>query len=515
MQALSGAAERPATITRWAPVVLIALIPIAIRLVFFSSYPGADDAFIHLAIINSLVETGTWGINPGDQVNLSTSPLFTAFFVGLSYLVGSPLKAGLALSMVAVFIALLMTYRIARHYLESHGSALVVLLIAATNVHLWRWTGTFMEVTFAYLAVLVNISVYLKLARCEIVGNGWRFFLQGAVLGLSVLLRPEIALLPIAFVLHDLLNRRSKAIAVYLAVGLGAAVVLIAYSLWSLSYFGAVLPSTFHAKTSSGLILVNLTITSQLAKVVGSAFVGLALLFVAALVSRRPTRGSQEPGILSYAVYLIFPLLGFLFFYFKTPYLQSPGRYFLPFMATIPLLSIPVLKSLDYRLFARSRNLAVAGALALQLSVSLYLNSTRIAPVLSRMWVEYVATMTEASEQVKSFCAVDESVLVYYDVGVVSWRLSGDRRIIDGGALASPELRGLTLDEMVVESDADFLLESLGNRGEQIRLDSSELELVWERSFLSHGVGTPDRTYYARLYRIVRPGTARERRPQQ
>lgn len=40
------------------------------------TYP-LDDTYIHTALARNLIEHGTWGINPGEFANASTSPVWT------------------------------------------------------------------------------------------------------------------------------------------------------------------------------------------------------------------------------------------------------------------------------------------------------------------------------------------------------------------------------------------------------------------------------------------------------
>ena len=72
--------NHPNTNLCWLLVILISVVPLLVRQIFFPEYPGPDDAFIHLAVINSIAKFNTWGINPGENINLSTSPLFTVIF---------------------------------------------------------------------------------------------------------------------------------------------------------------------------------------------------------------------------------------------------------------------------------------------------------------------------------------------------------------------------------------------------------------------------------------------------
>ncbi len=474
---------------RWSLVILVALVPWIMRAVYYPTYPGADDAFIHMAIVDSLLETGTWGINPGETVHLSTSPLFTLVFLALSFLSRDLLTMGAIVSVCLVAGAVTLTFLIAERRLKSFFPSLAIAGIAATNIHLWRWTGTFMEATFAYFLVVLNVYLHLSID-----GRTGRSIVQGVLLGLTALVRPELALLPLALLAHGLVSDRAMTLRRLSWVVLGVLAVAVPYVLWSNAYFGSVLPTTFYAKTSGSMELANFDVAKQLAQVVASGLPALALVAVLAAVLARKSDSRAEQG--DALLFLLVPLLGFLFFYLKTPMLQSAGRYFLPFLATLPLLAIPMVQR------ARLSPSLVVGCVVIQAGTALFLNTTRIAPVLRGMWDGYVATMREGAQTIKARVPEGNDVLVYYDIGVVSWELKGAKRIVDGGALASPELKGLQLDEMVAKTGVKYVFESLGNPEYPIEFEGRPSKILWERSFRSHGVENPDRTYVARLYEL-------------
>src|SRR4026207_1489267 len=77
--------------TTWSvPAIVAALgrsgLRAVVRLIYEPGYRGTDDSFSHAAIVESLRAGNGWGINPGEPVNLSTSPLFTLLMLGLSWL---------------------------------------------------------------------------------------------------------------------------------------------------------------------------------------------------------------------------------------------------------------------------------------------------------------------------------------------------------------------------------------------------------------------------------------------
>ena len=487
-------------------ICVIALLPLIIRLFYYPNYPGADDAFIHAAVIQMLCDHHTWGINPGEYVNMSTSPLFTVCFSAIYYLFGDVIYPGIIISSLAIVISLFLTYYIAKKMTSDSYIAIAVMALAATNVHLWRWSGTLMEVSLSYFSVLLNVLLFLFIRNRKQENHKWKLYLtQGIVLGLTVMLRPETGLIIVAFFIHDAINRRKALLSTYITIGCGILIVLSVYAVLTWSYFGNILPSTFYAKTTKGLNFINTTVANQLLQVILSGFVGLIIIIIvyAAILLFRKGAKQFVPIIRDNALFWIFPLLGFVFYYLKFPTLASPGRYFLPFMATVLFLAIPIIRQCQYFLSVnRMRSLLIA-VIILQLTIALYYNHTRFAPVLSQMWDENIATMTEASEQIKKRCNQNDVVLVAFELGVISWKLNGAVHIADAGCLASPELRGMSPAKMIEKSNATYVIHSLGgSKPDYLLFGNTPLKLLWERSFKSSGVGNPNRIYYTRLYQV-------------
>jgi hypothetical protein len=93
-------------------IYLIAAVPILIKLLCYPSYPGSDDAFIHLTIVRNLTHGLGWGINPGEPINVSSSPLYTALVSLLSLSGMRALYAGEFLSALSGFFGLVFLHRL-------------------------------------------------------------------------------------------------------------------------------------------------------------------------------------------------------------------------------------------------------------------------------------------------------------------------------------------------------------------------------------------------------------------
>lgn len=494
-----GAVPLAVTLT----ALCLAVLPALARLAYYPGYLGTDDSFIHAAIIESLRAGAGWGINPGEPVNLSTSPLFTLLMLGLSHFVTDIMVAGSRLATAAIMFGVFGTFVIAMRISRNATVGVVAAALAAVNVHVWRWTGTFIEAPLAFGGVILVLMAFGQLYgdRLPRPLTG-RFFALGAAIGVLALLRFETALLGPAFFLHHLINDRRFMVRRYAAAALGAALSLAAWALYASTLFGAVLPTTVGAKTSNGIIVFNATLLGQIAKVLGPGFLagGIAVTAAVALLLLRGRPGRLETALRKGVLFIAFAVAGLAFYYLKTPSLQSPARYLLPLMAVLPLATTPFLA--EAWTIARSRLRAIAaGALAVQLALTVLVTHMRVAPVLAGMRDSYVKTMRAVARELDRRCAPGDSVLVYFDIGVLSYYHRHGCRIADGGALATPALRGLSLQEMITATRPRFVVESLGAaERSDVAAAAPDAREIWARSFASHSVGTPERLYRTRLF---------------
>ncbi|GDX82724.1 hypothetical protein LBMAG42_45350 [Deltaproteobacteria bacterium] len=92
-----------------------------------------DDAYIHLGLARSLVESGTWGVNPGEFASASSSPAWTAL-MALSLLVAGPSPVvalvGNAVALGIVCFAAAAFLRDAGASSRAAGATLLALVVA-------------------------------------------------------------------------------------------------------------------------------------------------------------------------------------------------------------------------------------------------------------------------------------------------------------------------------------------------------------------------------------------------
>ena len=173
-------------------VIALVLTPALVKLIFYPAYPGPDGAFLHIAVAEHILDGTGWGVNSHHPVNLSSSPIFVLLLVSI-LAIGS-MGVAQIFSVVFACAALAITFFATRAITASSMCGLAALVVAAANVHLWRWSGTVMEPTLAYLAVTLISATTLWLVRARRT-SVWNFALLGALIGFGTLVRFEIGIL--------------------------------------------------------------------------------------------------------------------------------------------------------------------------------------------------------------------------------------------------------------------------------------------------------------------------------
>ncbi len=480
----------------------IALIPLAVKIVCYPRYPGSDDAFIHLAIARNLIAGQGWGIQAGDPVNMSSSPLYTLILWGMGLLGVQGVLPAQILSLAFCTGAVLLLHHIMRFLSDSQAVRLAATALGALQIHLWRWNGVAMETTMACFALgAVLLAHYGMEARGVQRTASW--CVLGLFAGLATLARFELGLLLPALVLSLLYRRGASRPRVIGALAGGFLLVVGGWAIFAQLYFGSILPTTFYAKTSS-LRFWNPTVAGQVVSVMASG-AGLPLLasFVAALfvLLKEGRKGASRPLARACAP-LTFATMLLAFYYLKTEGLQSAGRYCLPALYIVPMLFAAAMAGVTRLRPGRYLGFALAACVVAQAGFTLHMNQRRATPVLAGFESNYWNVMREAASELQRVCRDGDTVLIEEDIGVISFERAGRCRIADGGALASPELKGLSLERKVEASGATFVLESLGRSPGDLQQRETILELLRSWQFRSHSVGDPDRIFFCNLYRV-------------
>jgi hypothetical protein len=481
-------------------LVALILVPALVKWAFYPTYPGSDDAFIHLAIARNFAEGNGWGINPGEPVNLSSSPLFT-FLLVLSNLLGlDTLTTGKVLSLLFTVGALLLLYHLLSALTESKVLRLSGVILGAFNVHLWRWNGVVMEISLAMLFVCLIFYLYYGRRKTASSGSG-RYFSIGVTIGLATLVRYELALLLGCVLLDFLFNEKESRARGATILCTGFLIAVAPWFAFSYAYFGSFLPTTLDAKNSS-VQWINASVLRQIASVVLSAY-GLPLL--AALVSlgyvvRNKPKWDVLRLLQRYLGLMLFPILLCSFYYLKTEWLQSPSRYILPALAVIPVIYVIVTEYCRERISLRWFRATVLATVAINAAIALSLNQLIIAPVLSSFDENYWATMRNVSSFLADRTGDDDVVLVVVDIGILSY-YKHSFEIADSGGLASPELQGMSVPEQMAVTDPRYVVESIGQEKGSLAKSVPQLELIYYRQYRSHGTQSPNEQWFCNVYR--------------
>jgi hypothetical protein len=280
----------------------------------------------------------------------------------------------------------------------------------------------------------------------------------------------------------------------------GAVVVVAPWAIFAQHQFHSILPTTFFAKSVSHLILLNPVIVKQMSELAGESFLWPAIL-MAALAIRLFARRAE----LSWQRYLLPAALlpsVMAFYYLKTPGLESPGRYMLPFLPCAAML-LGLLVCDASRGLGRQRLLAIiAITVTLQTATSFAINQFFLAPSLQRFESEYGDTMRSAADFIASRAqSPKETVLAEVDVGLLAYAAHGRFQIYDGGGLASPELRHVSPAQQVQLCQPTYLIESQGDeQAEWDGKDSGRLHSLWYRRYRQHGLSQRTPYLFANIY---------------
>lgn len=228
----------------------------------------AEDAFIDLRVVRMLLAGHGPVFNLGERVEVYTNPLWVALLAALNALLHPftplPLEwiaalAGLGCTVTGVLAAELGALRFARR-VGAGGLALPLGALALVALPAsWDFATSGLEtgITLAWLGISYGWLGHLPAP------TRWRFEapLLAVLLGLGPLIRPDLAVLSAAFLVL-LLASETRPLSVgraplgrrlLNAVGLVALVALlpVAYQVFRMGYFAAVVPNTAIAKEAS------------------------------------------------------------------------------------------------------------------------------------------------------------------------------------------------------------------------------------------------------------------------
>jgi arabinofuranosyltransferase len=225
----------------------------------------ADDAFIDLRIVRNVVDGYGPVFNVGERVEAYTSPLWVAALAVGSELTRTLERAlplewlavglGLSCAVAGIAAATWASRRASRLGGASSGAGLALplgALVIASIPAFWDFATSGLETGLIVAWIGVSYWSVARLASGPV--RGWPSLAPAAVLiGLGVLVRPDLALISAGFLgilLVLLPARRWRTI-----VGLSCAALLVpvAYEVFRMGYFAALVPNTALAKEAASV----------------------------------------------------------------------------------------------------------------------------------------------------------------------------------------------------------------------------------------------------------------------
>lgn len=197
----------------------------------------ADDAMITFRVAENLAFGRGFVFNPGEYVQVTTTPLYTLLVAAGTWLFGSAPAAALALNITLAALIPMLAYDTGRRLSGWITGLTGALLLSITPLLV---TAFSME-SYLYAALfLASVNAYL--AR--------RYRLAGVAIGLTAMLRGDAALVGACILTFDFVTtRRLRWAMIAPAIGLP-----LGWYAFAAVYYGSPLPATLQAKTAQGKI---------------------------------------------------------------------------------------------------------------------------------------------------------------------------------------------------------------------------------------------------------------------
>ena len=213
-----------------------------------------EDAFINLRIVDQIFAGHGPVFNVGERVESATSTvwLFVLVIGRLLFGVfGSMVWIALLASLGAAVAAFAVAGRAAR-LLHRDDDGVVVpvgLVLVAAVAAVWDFSTSGLEMGLVWLWLAGSWYVLVSAARSEEL-NGRRRLAFGVLLGLAPLVRPDLGLMMLCFLVAWFVLVRPRRIAFDLIVMFA---LPVAYQVFRMGFYASLVPSTVLAKDAGGL----------------------------------------------------------------------------------------------------------------------------------------------------------------------------------------------------------------------------------------------------------------------
>ena len=213
-----------------------------------------EDAYINLRVVDQIFAGHGPVFNAGERIEAATSPLWLGVLVLGRFLFGLFVRdewiavvASLCAAVGAFVLAGFATLRVHR---GDDGVVLPVgLLLVASITAVWDFSTSGLEMGLVWLWLAASWLVLVTAAREEQV-TGPRRTAAAVVLGLAPLIRPELALMMVCFVVAWFVLVRPHRVRRDLFAMFA---VPVAYQIFRMGFYASLVPNTALAKDAGGL----------------------------------------------------------------------------------------------------------------------------------------------------------------------------------------------------------------------------------------------------------------------
>ncbi|HEV7525503.1 MAG TPA: hypothetical protein VGP92_11085 [Acidimicrobiia bacterium] len=213
-----------------------------------------EDAFINLRIVDQIFAGHGPVFNAGERVEAATSTIWIAVLVVSRAVFGAfasmeyiTMLASLAAA-VAAFVVAGKATRVMHRGDDGVVVPVGLILVAAVAV-VWDFSTSGLEMGLVWLWIAGSWYVLVSAARADKVTGRTRLAF-GVLLGLAPLVRPDLALMMLAFLAAWFVLVRPRRVGFDL---LAIFTLPISYQIFRMGYYATVVPNTALAKDASGL----------------------------------------------------------------------------------------------------------------------------------------------------------------------------------------------------------------------------------------------------------------------
>jgi arabinofuranosyltransferase len=266
-----------------------------------------DDAFITFRYAENYASGLGLVYNPAEHVEGYTTFLWVILLglckiIGLNIVIFSKVLA--AIFATGTIVLVMTGYRFISE-VNRLESALAAIFLATCGIFA-PWVSSGMEVTLFTYLILLTLFLYIKAIKS--INSHKYFVMTGGLLALTVLTRPEGAILVIIIFADSLYRSIKKHNLNILSITLPAALTYVPYFIWRINYYGYLLPNTFYAKVDNSAAQVARGFEYMGNFVLPSIFL-LILAVIGIICINRRQRGNtiylMISAILLFTIYIV------------------------------------------------------------------------------------------------------------------------------------------------------------------------------------------------------------------